>query len=489
MIRSEAVRLGLIASLALGAWVGAGTSEAFAQSNRIETILTVTTSSAEAEPHFWGGFDDIENFFTSRAARRLEEALALDPDFGMAAFMHARYAPGLPRSERLDGMASALGVLANASPAELTLATGIREQFLGNMEAARALYDAAHAMVPDDPHVALYRALSVGAPASPRRLAALAEVREAHPDFPAAADVIAYTQWSMGDAVGARRSVSRYLELDLLHPNSHDSYAELFQFSGLFQDAIAHYEKALELDPTFPGGYTGLAEAYSLAGEGDRARAALERGVEHAGSSAAANNLIRARANTYLMEGDTRRGLETLKAAAFRFEQDDNRNLAAQVHEELAIAEALFGDPSAVHDHLASAVRYREPTPTHHASATIAHGLAGHAAAASSSAEAYGDTAGPADDFVFALRGYALLVEGRTGEARREARGEAQREARRLLVRSGIAGPWEMAFMALIERALGNEAAARRWEQSVMANNQHTAFNLNLAFSRLLVSN
>jgi len=45
-----------------------------------------------------------------------------------------------------------------------------------------------------------------------------------------------------------------------------------------------------------------------------------------------------------------------------------------------------------------------------------------------------------------------------------------------------------MAFMALVEKSLGNESDARRWERSVMADNQHRAFDLNLAFTRLLVS-
>jgi tetratricopeptide (TPR) repeat protein len=466
----------LVAALAFGTFLGVGPADAKAQSGGDGTVLSVTTTSAQAEEHFWKGFDDIENFFTSRAIRRLEEALDLDPDFAMADFMHARYAPGTTRPERMERMADAIGALAHASPAELTLATAIREQYVGNLDAARALYTAAYALVPDDPHVALYYALSVGAPASPQRLAALGEVREAHPEFPAAADVIAYTQWSMGDAVGSRRSVTRYLELDPLHPNSHDSYAELFQFSGLFEDAIAHYERALELDPTFPGGYTGLAEAHSLAGRGDMARAALERGAPHMGSTASRDNLLRAKANTYLMEGDVRRALETLREAVRTFEANDNRTQAAQVHHELAIAQALFGDAGTVSSHLSKATQHREATVAQHALASIAHGLAGHADAAYAAADAYARAAEPADEFVFALRAYALMV-----------RGNAE-EARSMLLRSSLWGPWEMAFMALVEKSLGNESDARRWERSVMADNQHRAFDLNLAFARLLVS-
>lgn len=43
--------------------------------------------------------------------------------------------------------------------------------------------------------------------------------------------------------------------------------------------------------------------------------------------------------------------------------------------------------------------------------------------------------------------------------------------------------------MSLAEKELGNDGEAERWRQAVMSHNQHTAFNLGVAFSREIVSN
>ncbi len=476
MNRFLSARFAVSACLALAVLVGPATQRVLAQDDSEESVLKVSTESAQAEAHFWKGVDDVENVFFSRAGMHFEQAMEADPGLGMAQFMHARFAPGIARPERLEKMAAAIGVLANASAGELALATAIREQYAGNAREARAMYAAASRISPDDPHVAFYRAGFTGTGGSPDRLRALTRVREEHPTFAASANTLAYLQWNMGDQAGARENVARYMELASSHPNSHDSYAELFQFSGMQQEAIAHYNMALELDESYTAGYTGLAEAYMLQGESDMARDALERAAPHATTSTGERNLLRAKANTYLMEGDTRRGLEALKAAAEGFEANDDRGLAAQAHREIAIAEALFGDASTVHGHLERALEFQDANAGHHALSSIAHALSGHAGAAASSADAFGESVGPNNNFTSALKGYALLVGG-------DAEG-----ARRTLVKSGLQGPWEKAFMALAEREAGNDGEADRWEQAVWAHNQHTAFNLSVAFSRLIVS-
>ena len=95
---------------------------------------------------------------------------------------------------------------------------------------------------------------------------------------------------------------------------------------------------------------------------------------------------------------------------------------------------------------------------------------------AASSASAFEEATGPSNSFAATLEGYAMLVGG-------DAEG-----ARRALLKCGLQGPWSKAFMALAEKELGNEDEASRWEQAVMTHNQHTAFNLGVAFARLIAS-
>ena len=199
------------------------------------------------------------------------------------------------------------------------------------------------------------------------------------------------------------------------------------------EEAIAHYNMALELDETYTAGYTGLAEAYMLAGDGDMARDALDRSAPHATTPAGEHNLLRARANTYLMEGDTRRAAEALEAAAQKLEEIDNSGLTAQAHRELAALAALGGDAAMAHGHLERALEFQDANAAQHAWAGITHGLMGHAGPTAVAAAAFEEATGPNNTFAATLTGYAQLVGG-DAEA-----------ARRSLVKSGLRGPWEKA--------------------------------------------
>ena len=93
MTHIRSTPLALAACLALGALVGPTAQKALAQDDPGEAVLKVTTDSEQAEAHFWMGLHDVENIFFSRSAMYFEQALELDPDFGMAQFMLARFAP------------------------------------------------------------------------------------------------------------------------------------------------------------------------------------------------------------------------------------------------------------------------------------------------------------------------------------------------------------------------------------------------------------
>lgn len=206
-----------------------GSMHVVAQDAYEKAVLQVTTDSEEAEAHFWKGVFDADNVFFSRAAMHFEQAIALDENFAMARFMHATSEPGLNQEQRQEKMTEVLASLTTASTGELLLATAIREQFDGNTSEALALYEAASSMMPDDPHIAFYAAGITGAGGSTERVAALQHVTDTFPDYAAAANILAYQLWNAGDEAGAREAVKKYMKLVPEHPNSHDSYAEIFQ--------------------------------------------------------------------------------------------------------------------------------------------------------------------------------------------------------------------------------------------------------------------
>ena len=476
MLKMTRCSITVIASLLLV--FSYGSMHVVAQDAYEKAVLQVTTDSEEAEAHFWKGVFDADNVFFSRAASHFEQAIALDESFAMARFMHARWVPGLNQAQRQEKMTEVLASLTTASTGELLVATAIREQFDGNTSEARALYEAASNMMPDDPRIAVGAALTTGAGGSPERTAALQQVTETFPDYAAAHNTLAYQLWFTGDEAGAREAVKEYMKLVPEHPNSHDSYAELFQFSGMFSEAVAHYSIAVKLDENYFQGYFGLAEAHALAGETDKAREYLMRAKPFAPTAAGRNNLIRAEANIYFLEGNIEKGIEVLKTAARQFEADENSGLAAQAHRELAVAEAISGNRDYVQAHLDKALEFQDVNAAQHSWSAVAYGLSGNADAAEKSASAFEEAvSGGANNFVHTLKGLALLVAGNPQKAEDE------------LIRSGLQDPWSNAFMAWCQKEMDHEAEAEGFERNIMADNQFTALNVGFSLARLSLTN
>jgi len=123
-----------------------------------EATLEVTSTSEEAKAHFWVGLDEVENIFFSRSATRLEQALALDEDFGLARALYGFGAPGLSDEERVSEINRGLVSLVDGSVPEHLLALAWREWSAGNNGSAKAAAKAASELVPDDPHAALFSA-------------------------------------------------------------------------------------------------------------------------------------------------------------------------------------------------------------------------------------------------------------------------------------------------------------------------------------------
>ena len=351
--------------------------------------MALSTTSESALMHFRLGIVEVQNLGGSRAAPHFEAAIAADPDFGLAHFMHAFTDASIAFADLPAELAEAMAHMGNASTQELLFATALRALVVGDGPLGSHTLAALAEQVPGDDMVAMYAAQTAGMRGDQTDvIARWRNLLADHPDIAAVYNGLAYAQWARGDAAGAMESVATYLEMLPSHPNPHDSYAELSQWAGDYPMAWAHYGHAIEADPAIPAGHLGKAELLQLVGASEGARETLTQALASVPATGHAN-LMRAIGNSYLLDGMEAEAMEQLAAAAQAAEDGEQTNAATTAHLHAALAAGHFGDGAAVTAHLARAADLRDPSrPQHLAAAAVAYGMAGEEAQAMAMADA-----------------------------------------------------------------------------------------------------
>jgi len=281
-----------------------------------------------------------------------DRALEVDKNLGLARAFRAAVVPGLTQAERVAAIDSAIATMTTATTAERVVALALRE--FPNNDRAHALWETAVTLLPGDPTVAFYAAFTTPAPGD---VAAVRAVTERFPDDAAAYNILAYQLWQAGDHEGGFTAVRRYVELAPDQPNAQDSYAELLQWSGRLTDAQAHYARAIQLDPSFSEAYMGSAELAQLSGHGADARRQIQLAIAHSPSKATTIAYTRDLARSFLMDGMVKEGMDQF-ASALKDAQTLNRpKLLAQIHQDMAIANAQSGRGTEIASHLAAAAQ------------------------------------------------------------------------------------------------------------------------------------
>lgn len=312
--------------------------------------LRVTTTSEVASGHFFAGLTEARHFFQSRATMHFDAAIAADQNLGLARVMRAAVVPGLSQAERDAAVNRAVASMEGATTAEMLVAMAIKDA--GNQQQAHTLWETAAKLLPGDPNVAFYVALTAPGNGDPEPMRA---VTERFPDDAPAFNILAYQLWFRGDHAGALKAVRRYVELAPNHPNSHDSYAELLQWSGRLTEAQAHYGRAAQLDSSFSEAFMGLAEIATLSGKGAEARRNIQLAIAHSPSKTNTIFYTRDLANSYFMDGMLKEGMDQL-ANALRDAQALNRpRQITQIHQQMAFFDAQLGRGTQTAGHLTAA--------------------------------------------------------------------------------------------------------------------------------------
>jgi tetratricopeptide (TPR) repeat protein len=317
--------------------------------------LRVTTTNDEAARQFWAGLTDARNIFFSRATGHFDRAATLDGNFGLARVMHGWATPDLTTDQRKAEIDRGIASMSSASTGEMVTALAVREFVAGNRRQARELFGTASELLPGDPNIAFFTAFAQDGPAT--GTPALRAVIERFPDDAPSYNILAYNLWQTGDRDGAITAVKKYVELAPDQPNSHDSYAELLQWEGRFSDAQTHYARAVQLDSSFSEAYIGSAEVLQLSGRGAEARRQIQQAITHSPSKVIAVGYSRDLARSFLMDGLVKEGMDQF-ATALRDAQTLNRpKLIAQIHQDMAFADAQSARGTAIASHLAAAAQ------------------------------------------------------------------------------------------------------------------------------------
>ena len=314
--------------------------------------LRVTTTSEEASRQFFAGVSDARNLFFTRAVTHFDRALEVDKNLGLARAFRATVVPGLTQAERVAAIDSATAVMSSATTAERVVALALRE--FPDRTRAHALWETAVTLLPGDPNVAFYAALTAPAPGA---VAAIRAVTDRFPGDAAGYNILAYRLWQAGDHDAALTAVRRYVELAPEQPNAQDSYAELLQWSGRPSEAQEHYARSAQLDASFSEAYMGSAEIAQLSGHGAEARRQIQLAIAHSPSRAATVTYTRDLARSFLLDGMVKEGMAQF-ATALKDAQTLNRpKLVAEIHQDMAIADAQLGRGTEIASHVAAAAQ------------------------------------------------------------------------------------------------------------------------------------
>ena len=347
--------------LALAAWFAAVSvpavllvpaATAQVQQQGAATKLDPSSKVAEALTAFAAAMDYTNNLFPLRARSEGAKALAADPGFGLARVLVAQASPDMPAADRAAEFDRGVADASRGSAGEFLYAAAIRSNTAGRTAEAHTLAGAASTLLPEDPYIAYFHALT--SPAAQVQ-DAVKDITRRFPEFGPAYNTLAYNLNTAGDRNGAMMMVQTYVRLAPNQPNPHDSFAELLQFAGRYQDALGHYAAAARMDSAFDQAYAGMGEAHLLLGHGDAARASYAIAIERAPTNGARINSRAARASTWILEGKSKDALKELATIAADAEQQKLTANATGLYRAMALIEAAFGDKTAAGADLAKA--------------------------------------------------------------------------------------------------------------------------------------
>jgi tetratricopeptide (TPR) repeat protein len=238
------------------------------------SCVPITTSSKPALKAFLKGRDLLEKLRGDEGREYFARAVALDPDFALAHLYLAQTAA--TPSDLFPALRRAVELAGRVSAGEAHVIRAFEAGVNSKPEVQREHLEALVKAFPDEArcHFRL-GTFYFSRQEWPQAVAAYEKAIHIDPDFAPAYNQLGYALRYLGRLDEASRAFCTYMTLVPDEPNPYDSHAELLLLMGRHRDAIAEYQRALAVNPSFAPSYVGIGNAYILLGDFPAARKAF----------------------------------------------------------------------------------------------------------------------------------------------------------------------------------------------------------------------
>lgn len=320
--------------------------------------VPVTTSSDEAMALYTKGRELSDNMLMLDANAAFVEATAVDPAFAMAHYMTAVTSQNT--AQFFDAIGRAQALAADVSEGERlyirAMVAASENDQAGQLEALKQLV----AAYPKDPrtHWSLGNFL-MGQQDFEGAVKHFTHATSIDSGFAGAYNSLGYAYRSLDDLENAKAAFEKYVEQMPGEANPHDSYAELLMEMGSYDESIAHYRMALEVDPNFASAYAGLTVGHSMQGEAELAQQAAEQMLAAARNFAERQGAMFRSMTAYLFAGDSDAAMEVGKTMLAEAEVAGNHAAMGGVHDYMGDIMLSAGYPAKAVEHYDAALDHR----------------------------------------------------------------------------------------------------------------------------------
>ena len=272
---------------------------------------SVTTPNSNARKFFEAGLAAFENGHNQAALDNWRRSAGKDPRSPLAHLFISLVTtdPQEQASERRRAQALAVRAAKRDRLLVKWLSGVEEEQYVPAIAAMNDLL----ASYPADKHIAFLAGRWLSSQEQYEQAAKLlGRATELDSNYAAAWNQRAYCYANTGDFSSAFAAMERYTALLPKDPNPQASYAEILRMAGNYRDALGHYARALQIDPTFQSSQVGIADTYALMGEEATARAEYDKAIRQAGARSDKIRYAMQSALTYVREKKARRAIAAL---------------------------------------------------------------------------------------------------------------------------------------------------------------------------------